>query len=261
MALVGTNRTGLTTRMPQGVTNAEPWQGMGLAGLLDPTWAHTYAQDFDQYVAADFTLSGTGTPAAALAAGNGGILNVSTTAGATDSAFLIKNPVAFNVNTATKQTFFKFAGTVSRTDGAFYVGMTSTAVAEASIVNGIVLYKAAAGTTFILDVIVGSVHTSVALPAACVIAAATYIELDIVVDMLGNVLAFWNPTTGNNPVQPSQPFANPATMTRGAVAIIPASTLTTGLPTVTLAPIVSYTNGSANAVTVGVDYIVCSTER
>lgn len=257
VALVGTNRAGLTTRIPQGVTNAEQWQTMGLAGLLDPTWAHTYTNDFDQYVAADFTLSGTGTPAAALAAGNGGILNLSTTAGATDSAFLIKNPVAFNVNTATKQTFFKFAGTVSRTDGAFYCGLASTAVAEASLVNGIVLYKAAAGTTFILDVIVGSAHTSVALPTACVIAAGTYIELGIVVDMVGNVLAFWNPTTGNNPVQPSQPFANPASMVRGAVAMIPAP----ALPTVTLAPIVSYTNGSANATTVAVDYLVTSTER
>lgn len=257
MALVGTNRTGLTTRLPQGVTNAEPWQTMGLAGLLDPTWAHTYATDFDNYGSADWTLSGTGTPAAALASGNGGILNLSTTAGASDSAFLIKNPTAFVVNTATKQTFFKFAGTVSRTDGAFYCGLTSTAVAEGSIVNGIVLYKAAAGTTFILDVIVGSAHNSVALPAACVIAAGTYIELGIVVDAVGNVLAFWNPTTGNNPVQPSQPFANPASMVRGAVAMIPAPTL----PSAVLAPIVSYTNGSANAVTVGVDYLVCSTER
>ena len=254
MALVGTNRAGLTTRIPSGVTNASQWQTMGLSGLLDPTWAHTYANDFDQYVAGDWTLSGTGTPAAALAAGDGGILNLSTTNGATDSAFLIKNPTAFKVSTATKQTFFKFAGTVSRTDGAFYCGLTSTAVAEASIVNGIVLYKAAAGTTFILDVIVASAHTSVALPAACVLTAATYIELGIVIDAVGNVMAFWNPTTGNNPVNGG---VVGSTVSRGAVAMLPAP----ALPTVTLAPIVSYTNGSANAVTVGVDYLVASVER
>lgn len=253
-SFVGTNRAGLTTRIPQGVTNAEQFQTMGLAGLLDPTWSHTYANDFDQYVAGDFTLSGVGTPAAALAAGDGGILNLSTTAGATDASFLIKNPVAFKVNSATKQTFFKFAGTVSRTDGAFYCGLTSTAVAEASIVNGIVLYKAAAGTTFVLDVIVASAHTSVALPAPCVLAAATYIELGIVIDAVGNVMAFWNPTTGNNPLQGGVPGA---VVSRGAVALLSQPTL----PTVALAPIVSYTNGSANAVTVGVDYIVASVER
>lgn len=256
-AFVGTNRAGLTTRMPKGVTNAAPWQTMALAGLLDPTWAHTYANDFDQYVAGDWTLSGTGTPAAALAAGDGGILNLSTTAGASDSAFLIKNPVAFNPSTATKQTFFKFAGTVSRTDGAFYCGLTSTAVSEASIVNGIVLYKAAAGTTFILDVIAASVHTSVALPTACNIAAATYIELGIAIDAVGNVMAFWNPTTGNNPVTTTPTFTNPATMGRGAVALLSAPTL----PAVALSPIVGYTNGSANATTVGVDYLVASVER
>ena len=255
MATAGsTNRNSQTTRMPLGVTNAAQWQTMSNAGLLDPTWAHTYANDFDQYVSADWTLSGTGTPAAALAAGDGGILNLTTTTGASDSAFLIKNPTAFKVSTANKQTFFKFAGTVSRTDGAFYCGLTSTAVAEASIVNGIVLYKAAAGTTFVLDVIAASTHTSVALPASCVIAASTYIELGIAVDSLGNVAAFWNPTTGNNQINGG---VVGSTAPRGAVALLQVPTL----PTVTLAPIVSYTNGSANAVTVGVDYLVASTER
>jgi len=257
MAFVGTNRAGLTTRMPQGVTNAEQWQTMGLAGLPDPTWAHTFATDFDQYVAADWTLSGTGTPTAALVAGNGGILQLATTAGATDSAFLIKNPVAFAVNTATKQTFFKFAGTLASVGGAFYCGLASTAVAEGSLVNGIVIYKAAGVATMVLDVIVGSAHTTVAFPATCTITAGTYVELGICIDAVGNVLAFWNPTTGNNPVTPSSPFQNPPIMSRGAVAMLSQPTL----PTVNLAPIVSYTNASAAAVNTQVDYLVASVER
>lgn len=257
MALVGTNRTGLTTRIPQGVTNAEPFQTMGLAGLLDPTWAHTYANDFDQYVAADWTLGGTGTPTAALTAGNGGILTLTTTTGASDSVTLLKNPVAFAVNTATKQTFFKFAGTASSVAGDFYCGLASTAPAEASIVNGIVLHKAAAAATFTLDIFVASVKTSVALPAACTMVAATPIELGIVVDALGNVLAFWNPTTGNNPMGQNQVGGTTPTNGRGAVAMIAAPSL----PTVNLAPVVSYVNASAAAQTVAVDYIVASTER
>lgn len=257
-SFVGTNRAGLTTRMPQGLTNAEAWQTMGLAGLLDPTWAHTYAQDFDQYVAADYSLTGVGTPAAALVAGNGGILQLATTAGATDASFLQKTPAAFAVNTPTKQTFFKFAGTLSAVNGAFYCGLANIAAgAETAITNGIVIYKAAGVSTLVLDVIVGGVHTPFAFPAACTITAAVIVELGFAVDAVGNVLGYWNPTTGNNPVQPSQVFANPASMVRGAVAMASQPTL----PAVNMAPVVGYTNGSAVAQTVLIDYIVASTER
>lgn len=257
MALVGTNRAGLTTRIPNGVTNAEQWQTMGLAGLLDPTWAHTYANDFDQYVAADFSLTGVGTPAAALIAGNGGILQLSTTAAGTDASFLQKTPAAFAVNTATKQTFFKFAGTLSAINGAFYCGLANIgAGAETALTNGVVLYKAAGAGTMVLDIIVGSTHTAFPLPAACAITAGTYVELGIAIDALGNVLAFWNPTTGNNPT-PAIGGVVGATFSRGAVAMASQPTL----PTVNLAPVVGYTNGSAVAQTVQIDYLVASVER
>jgi hypothetical protein len=255
MAIVGTNRAGLTTRMPEGLTNAATWQTMGLAGLPDPTWAHTYAQDFDQYVAADWSLTGTGTPAAALVAGNGGILQLATTAGATDASFLQKTPAAFAVNTANKQTFFKFGGTPSSAAGAFYCGLAAIGSgAESALVNGIVLYKAAGAATIVLDIIVASAHTTFAFPAACVVTAATFIELGFAVDAVGNVLAFWNPTTGYNQVNGG---VVGSVTTRGCVAVAAAPTL----PAVNMAPIVGYTNNSAVAQTVNIDFLVASTER
>ena len=39
-----------TTRIPDGVTNAAPWQTFANAGVLDPSWAHVYHNDFDTYL-------------------------------------------------------------------------------------------------------------------------------------------------------------------------------------------------------------------
>jgi hypothetical protein len=247
--------------MPNGVTNAAQWQTMGNAGLCDPTWAHTYANDFDQYVAGDWSLTGTGTPAAALVAGDGGIIQLSTTAGASDSIFFQKTPAAFSVpsNVATamgKQLFFKFAGTLSAVNGAFYCGIADISEgAEGSTVDGILINKAAGVGTLTLDIFVASAKTSFAFPAACVIAAATYVELGFRIDPLGNVEAFWNPTTGINPINAS--VAASSAQPRGSVVMAPVPTL----PTTNMAPVVGYTNGSAVAQTVKVDYLVVSKER
>lgn len=256
-AFVGTNRAGLTTRMPAGVTNAAQWQTMGLAGLPDPTWAHTFADDFDNYAAANYALSGTGTPTAALTPGNGGLILLSTTAGASDSVVFQKTPAAFAVNTAGKQTFFKVAGTLSSIAGAFYAGLANIgAGAESGITNGVVLYKAAGAGTLVLDIIVASTHTTFALPAASAIVAGTAFELGIAIDTVGNAMAFFNPTTGYNP-QLVQGGVVGATFSRGAVAMASQPTL----PTVSMAPVVSYVNASAAAQTITMDYLVTSVER
>ena len=63
-----------TTRMPNGATNAAPWQTMAAAGLLDPTWAHLYSNDFDTYAAGDWTATVVGSGTQALQAADGGSL-------------------------------------------------------------------------------------------------------------------------------------------------------------------------------------------
>jgi hypothetical protein len=247
--------------MPNGLTNAAEWQTMGKAGLLDPTWAHTYADDFDRYTAADWSLTGTGTPAAALIAGDGGIMQLSTTSGASDSIFFQKTPAAFSVptNVATamgKQLFFKMAGKLAAIDGAFYTGIADIGEgAEGSTVDGILINKAAGVGTLTLDIFVASAKTSFAFPAACVIAANTYFEVGFRIDPLGNVEGFFNPTTGINPINAS--VAATSVQPRGAVVLAPVPTL----PTTNMAPVVGYVNGSANARNNQVDYLVVSKER
>lgn len=255
VAIVNTNRAPLTTRMPQGVTNAAPWQTMGLSGVPDPTWSHLYRNDFDQYVAADWSLTGTGTPTAALSAGNGGIITLSTTAGANDSVVFQKTPAAFAV-VANKQMFFKFAGTLSSVAGAFFCGIADIGEgAEGATVDGILINKAAGVSTLTLDIFVASAKTSFAFPATCTLAAATAFELGFAIDPIGNVLAFYNPTTGNNQINAS--VVASSGQSRGAVAVAAAPSL----PTTNMAPVCSYVNASAAAQTIKADYFVVSNER
>jgi hypothetical protein len=250
-----TNRSASVTRMPHGVTNAHPFQTMGNAGYPDPTWSHLFEVDFDQYVAADWSLTGTG-GTAALIAGDGGILQLSVAGTIGDAAYLQKTPAAFSM-TAGHAFFFKTSVNMSSTGPAFYAGIADIGSgAEGSLTDGIVIYKAAAATSLSLQLWVGGVNTASAnFPATCTVTAATALELGIVVDVYGNILAYWNPTTGGTYVTAAQAAAG--TYAIGPVAQIVAPTL----PTTNMAPIIGYTNNAASAVTCNVDYIVASKDR
>lgn len=66
------------TNFENGVNNRNAADLFGSMGQLDPTKFHNYLEDFDYFVAADFTITSTGTTA--LADGDGGLLLLTTTA-------------------------------------------------------------------------------------------------------------------------------------------------------------------------------------
>lgn len=257
MALVGTNRSSLTTRMPNGVTNAAIWQTMGNSGTTDPTWSHRFWTDFDTYTATDWSLTGTSGPTAALTPGDGGLLLLSTAnTTAADSAYLQKTPAAFK-NVAGKQMFFKFAGTLSSIAPFFYTGVADIGEGiEGSTVDGIIISKAATATVLNLDIFVASVKTSFAFPTACVVAAGVYFEVGFAIDPNGNVLGYFNPTTGAG--TPITAFNTATTVQpRGAVVLA----ATPALPTTNMAPVVGMTNSVQAANTCTIDFLVTSRER
>ena len=263
MALVGTNRRGLTTAMPNGLTNAAPWQTMGNAGTTDPTWSHRYAQDFDTFNTADWTINKVGTGTTALTPFQGGALLVSNTAGATDAIEMQLVNASFQVGTnpVSKACYFKFAGQMSDiANSGFYTGLVQAgATTIASITDGVFISKDTTTTgALTLHIRKASADVNVVLPSPNTLVAATNFELGIVVDSLGNTLAFFNPTTGSNPI-----FAAAAASTtgasRGAVAVIPAAS--NQLPTALLTPAFGYINASAATRTLTVDYLVVSNER
>lgn len=245
----------LTTRSPGGITNAAPWQTMGSAGTVDPTWSHQYENDFDNFIATDWTIAKTGTGTTALTDFNGGALLLTNTAGAADAIYMQLVNAGFKF-TPGKATFFKFAGQLSAVSlDVFYCGLVQKgATTVASITDGIYITKATGQAGLALVSKVGGVATTVAFPAIEVLAANTYFELGFMVDYLGNVAAFFNPTTGNNPISAA---AAASTQPRGRVAVIPAPALTTAL----LTPAFGLLNSTAVANTLTVDYIVASNDR
>lgn len=259
----------LTTRMPNGVTNCAPWQTMGAAGTPDPTWSHIYANDFDTYAAADWTIALTGTGTTALTDYDGGAILVSNTAGATDAQYIQLKNAGFKIHPG-KATFFKFAGQMSDiANSTFYCGLVQKgATTIASITDGIFISKDTSTTgALTLHVRQASTNYQVALPALNALVAATYFELGIMVDYLGNVAAFFNPTTGSNPISAASAAS---TQNRGRDAALygangsplPAGqTVPVVLPTALLTPAFGLLNASAATRTLTVDYIVASCER
>jgi hypothetical protein len=247
----------LTTRMPHGLTNAAPWQTMGAAGTPDPSWAHIYHNDFDTYAAGDWTVTLVGTGTQALTDFDGGALLVSNTAGAADATYMQLKNAGFKL-VAGKEVFFKFAGQLSDiANDTFFAGLAQKgATTLASITDGIFISKSTSSTgALTLTSKIGNVATSVAFPALEVLVAATYFELGIYVDAQGNIAAFFNPTTGDNPISAAQPSAQ----ARGRVAVLanPAPSLTTAL----LTPSFGLLNASAATRTLTLDYLTVSRDR
>lgn len=95
-----------TTRSPGGLST----KAIGLGRSMprpDPTQYHTYFNDFDTYAAGDWTLSkngGAGTQA--LAAGPGGTLVMTNSAGATDAMQNQLTVATFDLTDATKPVWF-----------------------------------------------------------------------------------------------------------------------------------------------------------
>lgn len=95
------------TRFPAGVTNAAENAVFADLRMPDPTLFHTYFNDFDQFVAADWVVTETQAGATqALTAGDGGLLALVNSAADDDLNAIQKTPAAFSF-TAGKKAFFK----------------------------------------------------------------------------------------------------------------------------------------------------------
>ena len=251
------NFSTLTTSFGNGLTNADPWQTMGTAGTPDPTWSQMFVDDFNDYIAARYSLTGVGTPAAALVStqGPGGILQLSTSAATNDTSVLqlAVAPVLVNGSQLGKPFFWK--ARISLGSGAVSTvaaGMMSTnANPVLNNVDGMYFLKASGGQTWTFQVVVGGVTVSTPIPTSLVSVDVTYVELGFALDYQGNIAIFFNPTTGN--VSPAVQNGAP----RGRVAAVYSPTLPAGQ----LNPTISISNTSASVKTAFVDYQMFSAER
>lgn len=254
----------LTTRIPNGVNNAAPWQTMGFAGTPDPAYSHMYHNDFDTFNAADWSITKVGTGVVALTPGDGGILGITNTAGVADSTIMQLANASFFLKPG-KASFFRFIGTLSEVlaNTSFFGFAQAGATSIATITDGLVITAVAGVAGFSLLSIRAGVTTTKAFPVAATISANTPFELGIAVDAQGNVAAYFNPTTGSNPFSSA---AAAAGQSRGRVAALytyPTGTqaVANAVSSALLAPIVGFTNTTAVVRTMLIDCITVSRER
>jgi len=255
----------LTTRSPNGLTNAAPWQTMGASGTPDPTWSVLFSNDFlTPSNVSDMHLTQVGTSAGTFAAeaGADGLALLTTSAGATDSTIVGLATEAFEAVPG-KQLFFKLKAAVATASATFECGFGTFTAGE--IQEGITL-KSVAGVLTLQVYRAGAVTFSAPLPE--VLSTSVQTELGFMVDWQGNVAAFFNPTTGGPASQASQVTANNVAnggQARGHVAALyrQLNGVATGLalPTVGMDPFFQLTNTVAAASTASVDFIVASRER
>lgn len=241
--------TANTTNFPGGVTNAAQYQAFGEAGIPDPSWSQLYHNEFNTFLATDFTTTLVGTGTSALAAESGGVLLATTSAASGDANFY-QLPVASFQITADAQLFFKCRLKLDNaTLSDVYCGLIAQSATPLAATEGLFFFKAAGAATWVLRSIVAGVTTDTPLPAASVVAANVYQELSFYKDKQGNVACFFNSTTG--PAVPS------STSVKGYCAV---KTTASALSSAILTPSFGIRNSTAVARTMRVDYLTVSNE-
>lgn len=177
-----------TTRFPDGVTNAVLNSTFAGATFPDPTLFHTYLNDFDTYVAADWVVSETDSAATeALTAGDGGLLLITNTAADNDAVTLQKTPSGFAFS-ATKRAWFSSRFKVSdATQSDIQFGMVIVDTSPLDATDGIYFQKDDGAAT--VDVYVRKNATTGSNKASSVTTLAddTYIVLQWYYDGAGRL--------------------------------------------------------------------------
>lgn len=251
-------------RFTSGLTQDAPWQPLALSGFPNPFFYHVSASDFDTYGASEWTPTATGNGGAALAAGDGGILALSTnnsTPLATDIASIQRPVAAFTFVPATssvagKKSFFLTRLQVSdATNAAFVCGLMNTTTTPFAATDGLYFSKASgAANNLVLISMVGSTPTTLTIPtAAYTLSNNTNIDLAWSFDGKGNVYAYVN---GNMVGYIPQSGTGSTTPNRGGVASF-SPTLTTA----TLNPTLAIQSGTTSSKSMSVDFVLAARER
>jgi hypothetical protein len=219
------------TNFENGVNNRNAADPFGSMAQLDPTRFHNFMEDFDAFVAADWTLVTTGSTA--LQALDGGVLRLVTGAVATNEESLIKAVGNFEL-LASIPTYFRAKIEVDEaTECNINVGLADSA---ALAPNNCVQFRKDT-SDLDMDVLVRSASADIDVDTAIAqIANATSFTVEFYWDGIDRVYYGMN---GN------------------ALGFLDAATLPVGV----LSPTLSVFAGAAGAVTLDLDYLFAATER
>jgi hypothetical protein len=226
------------TRWPNGINNANPQGALGNYGCPDPAFCHTFFDDFDRYLASNWTVTLIGTGTQALTAGDGGLLLLTNTA-ADDDQITMQNTVATFLMEAGKPAFFQARFKVSdATQSDLQIGLVVTDTTPLDATDGIYFMKDDGDAQ--LDVYVRKDATTGSTSATNVatVVSDTYMTVGWAYNGKDEVAFFVN-----------------------NVKVSSLSGASTYLPDAALAVSVSVKNGEAVAKTMTVDYLFAAKDR
>lgn len=181
------------TRFPGGgVTNATPSGTFGNFGAMDPTKYHVYFNDFDTYVAADWTITtteaGAGDATEALTNADGGVLLITNDAADDDADFFQKVGESFKF-TSGKQLWFVARFKVSdATQSDFVMGLQITDTTPLAVTDGVYFRKDDGDAN--LDFVVIKDSTATTATAATTISNDTYVKVGFYYDGVSSIEYF-----------------------------------------------------------------------
>lgn len=240
------------TRFKFGVNNLPKTHPLANLPVPFSLYSHIFQNDFDQYTAADWTVAAVGAGTSALAAGNGGILALTTTAAATDSVSITKTPAAFGITAGYQAGFMTRLQIDSMAQNSTWqLGMQAGGTAFAPT-DGIYFTKAAAATTLVANVNKAGANNTVSMGANLVLATATYVVAGWWYDgrnasPTGSSVYFFvgTSTTGDF-------FDSASAYWTGIQVVANAAAL---IPVVNLAPSIGVQTNTANARVMSIDYV------
>ena len=231
----------MSSNFLSGVTQAAESNPLGSFVIPDPTACHTWFDDFDDYVAAEWTITEVGSGTRAVGDLDGGVLVVTNAAADNDHNYLQWSGAtnAATVETwkfeAGKRFWFKARLKISdATESDAFMGLYVTDTDPiGAIIDGVYFHKTDGSTTCNLVVAASSTATTTAVAT---LADDTYVTLAFFYDGIDKFEAYLN----DNRV---------------------ANSVATNMPSTELALSFAIQNGAGAAKSMSIDYIFVSKAR
>ena len=230
----------MPTHFTSGVTNVGTDSTLGKLKAPAPHKYHTYFNDFDTYLASDWTITttedGTGSATEALADGDGGLLLVTNAAGDNDHDFFQLVKEGYKYEAGKQLAFHMRFKTNDATQTDIVAGLQLTDTSPLDVTDGIFFLKADGAATISFIVEKNSTQSTLTLPNS--LADDTFMTLGFVYDPKDQKFhVFQNDVLAGTVVSTNAPDDEELTVSFGIQ------------------------NGAAAAKTLTVDYIGASKER
>ena len=158
----------MTTHFTSGVTNVSADGTLGKLKAPAPQKYHSYFNDFDTYLASDWTITttedGTGSATEALADGDGGLLLVTNAAGDNDNDFFQLVKEGFKYEAGKQLAFNMRFKTNDATQSDIVAGLQLTDTSPLDVTDGVFFLKSDGATTVTFIVEKDSTQSTLDLP-------------------------------------------------------------------------------------------------